>query len=169
MVLLGDFNAGVGQSGELDDVVGMFGEDTCNASGNRLISFLNEVELVVCNGRSLVLEPEWTRVRPQMSIIYYVITDAQLMAASGTIQVDNTDSGCSDHFLVWMELGRITNRSRKEKHIIKRWRLDRFANEEVKVRYQEALKAEVDTFSESSKDRVQEGIKEHELMGVYSK
>ena len=48
-----------------------------------------------------------------------------------------------DHFLVWMELGRITNRSRKEKHVIKRWRLDRFANEEVKVRYQEALKAEV--------------------------
>ena len=29
----------------------------------RLISFLNEVELVVCNGRSLVLEPKWTRVR----------------------------------------------------------------------------------------------------------
>ena len=27
-----------------------------NASGNRLISFLNEVELVVCNGRSLVVE-----------------------------------------------------------------------------------------------------------------
>ena len=64
VVLLGDFNARVGKSVELDDVVGMFGEDTCNASGNRLISFLNEVELVVYNGRSLVLEPEWTRVRP---------------------------------------------------------------------------------------------------------
>ena len=57
---------------EMDDVIGMFGEDTCNASGNRLISFLNEVELVVFNGRSFVVEPEWTRVRPtlkQMSII----------------------------------------------------------------------------------------------------
>ena len=44
-----------------------------NASGNRLISFLNEVELVICNGRQLVPEPEWTRVlRPslnQMSVI----------------------------------------------------------------------------------------------------
>ena len=39
----------------MDDVIGMFGEDTCNASGNRLISFLNEVELVVCNGKSMVL------------------------------------------------------------------------------------------------------------------
>ena len=169
VVLLGDFNARVGKSVELGDVVGMFGEDTCNASGNRLISFLNEVELVVCNGRSLVVEPEWTRVRPtlkQMSIIDYVITDAQLMAASGKVQVDNTDIGCSDHFLVWMELGRITNRSRKEKRVIKRWRLDRFANEEVNVRYQEALKAEVDTFSESIKNRVQEGIKGHELVNL---
>ena len=44
-----------------------------------------------------------------------------------------------------MELGRLTNRSSKEKRVIKRWRLDRFTNEEVKVRYQEALKAEVYT------------------------
>ena len=45
---------------------------------------------------------------------------------------------CSDHFLAWMELGRLTNRSSKEKRVIERWRLDRFTNEEVKVRYQEA-------------------------------
>ena len=57
VVLLGDFNARVGRSVEVDDVIGMFGEDTCNDSGNRLISFLNEVELVVCNGRKLVVEP----------------------------------------------------------------------------------------------------------------
>ena len=63
-MLLGDFSARVSRSVEVDDVIGMFGEDTCNASGNRLISFLNEVELVVCNGRKLVVEPEWTRVRP---------------------------------------------------------------------------------------------------------
>ena len=41
-----DFNAGVGKS---VDVIGMFGEETCNASGNRLISFLNEVELYYNN------------------------------------------------------------------------------------------------------------------------
>ena len=40
---------------------------------------------------------------------------AQLMAASGNVQVDNIDIGCSDHFLAWIELGRITNRSIKEK------------------------------------------------------
>ena len=57
VVLLGDFNARVGKSSEVDDVIGMFGEETCNASGNKLISFLNEVELVACNSRKLVVEP----------------------------------------------------------------------------------------------------------------
>ena len=27
-------------------MIGMFGEDTCNASGNRLVPFLNEVEMI---------------------------------------------------------------------------------------------------------------------------
>ena len=84
VVLLGDFNARVGRSADIDDVIGMFGEDTCNASGNRFVAFLNEVELVACNGRKFVTEPEWTRVRPslkQKSIIDYIVTDAQLMEA----------------------------------------------------------------------------------------
>ena len=76
----------------MNDVIGMFGEDTSNASGNRLISFLNEVELVICNGRQLVTEPEWTRVRSslkQRSVIDYIVTDIQLMKESG---VDSTDN-----------------------------------------------------------------------------
>ena len=65
VVLLGDFNARVGRSVHIDDMIGIFGEITCNAaSGNRLLSFLNEVELMVCNGSKVVFEPEWTRVRP---------------------------------------------------------------------------------------------------------
>ena len=32
----------------------------------RLLSFLNEVELVICNSRKLVSEPEWTTVRPSL-------------------------------------------------------------------------------------------------------
>ena len=36
VVLLGDFNASVGRSAQIDDVVGMFGENTCNDSGNQL-------------------------------------------------------------------------------------------------------------------------------------
>ena len=68
VLLLGDFNAQVGKSTGVDDVIGIFGEDTCNRSGNKLISFLNELELVICNGRRCVSEPEWrTRVRPEVS------------------------------------------------------------------------------------------------------
>ena len=129
VVLLGDFNAIVGRSVEVDDVIGMLGDDACNASGNRLISFLNEVELVVCNGRKLVVEPEWTRVRASLkekSTIDYIITDPQLMAVSGNVHVDNTDIGCSDHFLVWMELGRTTKNFKKETRVIRRWQLGRF-------------------------------------------
>ena len=52
VVLLG------GKSTDVDDVIVFFGEDTCNRSGNKLISFLNELELVICNGRRCVSEPE---------------------------------------------------------------------------------------------------------------
>ena len=34
VVLLGDFNARMGKSSELDDVIGMFGEGKCHASGS---------------------------------------------------------------------------------------------------------------------------------------
>ena len=160
VVLLGDFNAGVGRSVEVGDVIGMFGDGVCNASGNRLVSFLNEVEMVVCNGRKFMVEPEWTRVRPslkQKSIIDYIITDPQLMAVSGNVHVDNTDIGCSDHFLVWMELGRTAKNFKKEKRVIRRWRLERFDEDEVRLRYQNALKAEVHGFSESVKSKLEEG------------
>ena len=50
------------------------------------------------------------------------------MAVSGNVHVDNTDIGCSDHFLVWMELGRT---AKNEKRVIRRWRLERFDEDEV--------------------------------------
>ena len=160
--MLSDFNARVGRSVQIDDVIGMFGEDMRNASGNRLLSFLNEVELMICNGRKLVSEPVWTRVKPslkQKSIIDYIITDAQLLEVSGNVPVDGTDIGFSDHFLVWMELGRATKTSKKRKRVIRRWRLDRFGDDEVKLSYQNALRAEVHRCSENIGSRVERGMK----------
>ena len=63
----------VGKFSELDDVIGMFGEGKCNVSGNRLISYLNEVELVVCNGRECTVEQQWTKARPSLKqySLYY--------------------------------------------------------------------------------------------------
>ena len=57
------------------------------------------------------------------------------MVASGEVHVESTDIGCSDHFLVWMELGRVAKCSTREKRVIRKWRLDRFDDEEVKRRY----------------------------------
>ena len=162
VVLLGDFNARVGKVAGDDDMIGKFGEDTCNASGIKLISLLHEVELVACNGRRLVSEPEWTRVRPsldQKSVIDYILMDEQLMGVLGNVLVDSTDIGCSDHFLVVMELGRVTKRGRKVKRVLRRWRLERFDDIKVRVTYQKALQAEVLRFTESSSQKVESGMK----------
>ena len=95
----------------------MFEEETCNASGNRLISFLNEVELVICNGRKLVSEPKWTRVRPsvqQKSVIDYIYSyGCAVDEGSGDVQVNITDLGALDHFLVRLELGHVTKCCKK--------------------------------------------------------
>ena len=167
LVLLGDFNARVGRSTDVDDVIGMFGEKTCNASGNRFISFLNEVELVVCNGRQLVLEPEWTRVRPSLDqklVIDFIVTNVQLMRESGEVNVDSTDIGVSDHFLVWFELGRVAKCCKKQKRTIRKWRLDRFAEDGVKGKYCQALRAEVESFSERIREKVVQGMRGRELV-----
>ena len=50
-----------------------------------------------------------------------------------------------------MELGRTAENFKKEKHVIRRWCLERFDEDEVKLRYQNALKAEVHRFLESVK------------------
>ena len=122
------------------------------------------MELVACNGRQLVSEPEWTRVRPsldQKSVIDYILMDEQLMVVSGNVIVDSTDIGCSDHFLVWMEIGRVTKRGKKVKCVLRRWRLERF--DDVKV-YQKALQDEVLGFMESVSQKVESGMKGEPLV-----
>ena len=167
VVLLGDFNARVGKSTDVDDVIGIFGEDTCNRSGNKLISFLNELELVICNGRRCVSEPEWTRVRPsldQKSVIDSIITDAQLLRESGDVCIDSTDIGMSDNFLVWLELGRTAKNYRKQKRTIRRWCLDKFGDDVVREKYCEALQADVEAFSEGISQMEEGGMRGNELV-----
>ena len=40
------------------------------------------------------------------------------MKASGYVHVDSMDIECSDHYLVWMDLGRMTKTTMKAKHVI---------------------------------------------------
>ena len=109
-------------------------------------------------------EPEWTRVRPsldQKSVIDYI---EQLMAVSGNVIVDSTDIGCSDHFLVWMEIGRVTKRRKRVKRVLRRWCLERFDDVKVRVTYQKALQAEVLRFTESVTQKVESGMKGEPLV-----
>ena len=71
--------------------------------------------------------------------------------------------------LVWMELGRASKTSKKRKRVIRRWRLDRFGDDEVKLSYQSALMAEVHEFSESTKSKIERGKKGQELVNAYKR
>ena len=106
-----------------------------------------------------VSEPEWTRVRPsldQKSVIDY--------RESGDVCIDSTDIGMSDHFLVWLELGRTAKNSRKQKRTIRRWRLDKFGDDVVREKYCEALQAEVEAFSEGISQMEEGGMRGNELV-----
>ena len=78
--------------------------------------------------------------------------------------MDGTDIGSSDHFLVWMELGQVSKTYKKRKRVFRRWCLDRFGDDEVKLSYQNALMAEVHEFSESTNSKIQRGMKGQELI-----
>ena len=58
-----------------------------------------------------------------------------------------------------MELGRTAKNFKKEKRVLRRWHLERFDEDEVKLRYQNALKAEMHGFSESVKSKLEGGMK----------
>ena len=147
--MIGDFNARVGTAFEIDEVIGRFGEETSNNNGEKLVSFLTEVDLVSCNGRNFVTEPEWIRIHSvlkQKPIIDYKITDMQMLKKFGKLCVDRTEIGISDHFLLWLELGHLTKRHTKGKRVIKKWRLDRFADKEIVIRYKKGLSIEESNF-----------------------
>ena len=55
---------------------------------------------------------------------------------------------------------------KKLKRTNRKWRLDRLADEGVRVKYKEALKAEVEAFSESIRERVSEGMRGRGLVNA---
>ena len=168
VLLLGDFNARVGKSNDEDSVIGMFGESSCNSNGKLLIDMLENCNLVICNGRTKLTDPQWTRVQSRLghkSIIDYIVTDKVLMNESSNIFVDRTDIGSSDHYLVWFELGRNFAKSRKKvKRILYKWRLDRLQDKEIRSEYQVELGLQACDFFQTLDDLYREKIGEEELV-----
>ena len=97
-------------------------------------------------------------------MIDFIVMDVQLIMESGEVNVDSTDIGVSDHFLVWLELVRVAKCCRKRKHTIRKWRLDTFADDGVKGKYCQALRAEVESFSDSIWEKVVQGMRGRELV-----
>ena len=168
VLLLGDFNARVGKSNDLDDVIGMFGEASCNGNGKLLIELLQNCNLVICNGRTVLEDPQWTRVQNRLghkSIIDYIITDRALMRESSNVFVDSTDIGSSDHYLVWFELGRNFGKSRKKaRRILYKWRIDRLQDKETRNEYQDELGLHANDFFQTLDDLYREEVVEEELV-----
>ena len=107
--------------------------------------------------------------RPMLciSLVDYIIKDAQLLEVSGNVYIDGTDIlGSSDHFhyIVWMELCQATKTFKKRKCVIRKWCLNRFGDDEVKLSYQNALRTEVYRFSENIRSIVERGMKGQELV-----
>ena len=65
VVLLGDFNGMVGRFVLIDDMTDIFMENMCNACRNRLISILNEIQLMICN-REICLSLSEQRISPNL-------------------------------------------------------------------------------------------------------
>ena len=168
VLLLGDFNARVGKSNDVDDVIGMFGEASCNSNGKLLIELLQNCNLVICNGRTMLKDPQWTRVQNRLghkSIIDYIITDRALMKESSNVFVDSTDIGSSDHYLVWFELGRNFGKSRKKaRRILYKWRIDRLQDKETRNEYQDELGLHANDFFQTLDDLCREEVVEEELV-----
>ena len=61
-----------------------------------------------------------------------------------------------------MDLGRAYTLTKSRRRVIKKWCLDRFELEDVSANYQRALE-EVKGFSESIRQKVNEGLKSHAL------
>ena len=88
VLLLGDFNARVGKSNDVDNVIAMFGEASCNSNGKLLIELQQNCNLVICNGRTMLKDPQSTQVQNLLghtSIIDHIITDRALMKESSNI------------------------------------------------------------------------------------
>ena len=70
---------------------------------------------MICNGRTLLCDAQWTQSHLGLkSIIDYIITDKALTKTLSNIFVLRSDIGSSEHYAMWFELGRNLVRAGKK-------------------------------------------------------
>ena len=87
-----------------------------------------------------------------------------MLKKSGQLCIDRTDIGISDHFLLLLELGRLTKRHTKGKRVIKKWRLDRFEDKGIVIRYKKALSIDESNFTTDIRNIEERGFHGHALI-----
>ena len=66
----------------MDACYGVFGKRTYNDNGEKLVSFLTEVDHLSCNSCTFVTELEWTSIRSvlkQKFVLDYVVADIHML------------------------------------------------------------------------------------------
>ena len=106
VVLLGDFNARVGQALVDDDHIGRYGETTINGNGKRLITMLSQNNMYVVNGRyrQELAIPQYTYrstvYEEAGSVLDYVVVDRDTLANMANSQIKMESVRRSDHMLL---------------------------------------------------------------------
>ena len=125
---------------DVDDVNGMLGEDNCTSNGNLLIELLQNCNLMICNGRTLLCDTHWTRVKSCLghkSTIDCIITEKALIKAWSNFFLDRTIIGSSDHYLVWLELERKFSKGKKKAMLILyKWWVNRLQDKAIRNEHQ---------------------------------
>ena len=89
----------------------------------------------------------------------YTITEKALMKAPSDIFEERMDIGSSDHYLVWFELGRTSDRNRKKtNHILYKWQVDRLQDKAIRIDYQAELGLHANDFFQTPGDFASENI-----------
>ena len=63
-------------------------------------------------------------------------------------------------------MGIVANHKHKSKCVIRRWKLDRFEDDEVKFRYENSLRTEVNNFLKRIRAKMQNGLEGHDLVNA---
>ena len=101
---MGDFNATVGKSNDVDDVIGILGESTCNSNVYLWIVLLQRYNVMNSNGRTLFSDHQQKKCK-NLKWRKYLISDKAIIESLSNAFMDRTDIGSSAHYLVWFELG----------------------------------------------------------------
>jgi len=149
VILLGDFNARVGRAEFDGDIIGTYGEEiTPNKNGTMLIQLLRNNNLATLNDRKQP-QTQFTRKCPaknEQSVIDYCIMDISA-AILTPLTVCDIDIAGTDHMLLHCDVYQI-GAPRRNREAIRRWRLEKLEDPEIRKLYEQGIANEVDGYAQ---------------------